>query len=132
MKQTRHISIYILSFLILYAGAGVSIFHHCCVKCENEKICCTACQNHEENHDNEDSCVCQSGCSVTVYSIDLIAKTIEDNHVSHPAFETNNRETSHILCATHGSTLLETRHNLPPPIAVNSRHYLALYSVLVI
>lgn len=76
MKRLRYILAVLLSLTVVYAGAGVSIVHYCCARCETAQACCTnGCakchKSHKTSHKPEKSCK-DEGCTATFYKVDLV------------------------------------------------------------
>ena len=136
MKRLRYIVIIVLSLLVVYAGVGVSVCS--CLTCEVAcVVCSTPCSGceHDENGLQADGCddpmtTCEDeGCSVTIYKVNL-AQQIAQVPISVPSFE--------LFCGLlpDFESLLpvgetETLYVVPPP-KIGSRHFLALYSTLLI
>lgn len=81
MKKLAYITALILSLLIIYSGAGVSIMHYCCARCETVQSCCdTGCPKCKKTHTCDSKKDCKSkGCTATIYKLDLMKHTIELN-----------------------------------------------------
>lgn len=135
MKRLRYIGIVILSLLVVYAGVGVSVCS--CLTCEVACfLCSTPCSTCE--HEDEDSAAtcedavatCEDeGCSFNIYKVNLAQQNAQAS-VSIPSFE--------LFCGLlpdFQSALPDSGEEVPtvvPPPPVGSRHFLALYSVLLI
>lgn len=131
MKRLRYIFAILFSLLIIYAGVGVSIVHYCCTVCETTHACCTnGCGKcHKSHHSSDESCQ-DEGCKATIYKVDLMKQTYRTSAptimlqlfcAKIPDF--------HDVLATSGEQ--EILYDLSPH-PVSSRHYLALYSILLI
>ena len=131
-------SLHIGSFIVpdgCYAGAGVSIVHYCCARCETAQACCTnGCakchKSHKTSHKPEKSCK-DEGCTATFYKVDLVKYSCESPVITVPVIQ--------LFC----EVLPDFQYSLPtrelkeasyavPPHPDSSRQYLALYSVLII
>ena len=85
MKRLAYITAVILSLLIIYSGAGVSIVHYCCSRCETVQGCCAdGCPKCKKSHtcDSKKDCR-EKGCTATIYKPDLM-KHISELTVSVP------------------------------------------------
>ena len=85
MKRLAYITAVILSLLIIYSGAGVSIVHYCCSRCEAVQGCCAdGCPKCKKSHtcDSKKDCR-EKGCTATIYKPDLM-KHISELTVSVP------------------------------------------------
>ena len=74
MKRLAYITAVILSLLIIYSGAGVSIVHYCCSRCEAVQGCCAnGCPKCKKSHtcDSKKDCR-EKGCTATIYKLDLM------------------------------------------------------------
>ena len=74
MKRLAYITAVILSLLIIYSGAGVSIVHYCCSRCETVQGCCAdGCPKCKKSHtcDSKKDCR-EKGCTATIYKPDLM------------------------------------------------------------
>ena len=106
MKELRYILAVLFSSLIIISGVGISVVQYCCAGCE-------------------------TGCTAVYYKVDFVKHAHES--VSFVPFLT-------LFC----EQLPLFDHSLPqvactprvvsgaPPYVVGSRHYLALYSTLLI
>ena len=135
MKRLRYILAVLLSLTVVYAGAGVSIVHYCCARCETAQACCTnGCakchKSHKTSHKPEKSCK-DEGCTATFYRVDLVKYSCESPVITVPVIQ--------LFC----EVLPDFQYSLPtrelkeasyavPPHPDSSRQYLALYSVLII
>ena len=85
MKRLAYITAVILSLLIIYSGAGVSIVHYCCSRCEAVQGCCAnGCPKCKKSHtcDSKKDCR-EKGCTATIYKLDLM-KHVSELTVSVP------------------------------------------------
>lgn len=140
MKRLRYILAVLLSLTIVYAGAGVSIAHYCCARCETTQACCAqGCEKCHKSHHNtshnshskhEKSCK-DKGCTATFYKVDLVKHSCENPVITVPVLQ--------LLCEAlpdFGSLMpAEDVHEVAytvPPHPDSSRRYLALYSILII
>ena len=116
MKRFRYILAVILSLLIVYVGAGVSVAQYCCSGCETANCCCADKCGFCGKFDFEFHKSCRGeGCTATIYKLDLVKQAFE----------------SDLLCALFRDEVLDPPYVIPPP-KTSSRHYLALYSTLLI
>lgn len=134
MKKLRYILMVILSLLMIYSGVGVSV-----CSCYTSEIACffcsTPCSSCENDNHSDGTCgdsdiTCDDeGCTVNVYKVDL-TKDNTQSSISVHSFE--------LFC----EFLPDFQSVLPlgetqslyvvPPCSVGSRHYLTLYSTLLI
>lgn len=134
MKKLRYILIIVLSLLVIYSGVGVSVCS--CFTCEIACFfCSTPCSSCENDNHSDGTCgdsdtTCDDeGCTVNVYKVDL-TKQNSQSLTSVLSFE--------LFC----ELLPDFQSALPlgevhapyvvPPCSVKARHYLALYSTLLI
>lgn len=136
MKRLRYIIMIVLSLLVVYSGVGVSVCS--CLTCEVAcAVCSTPCSGCEHDEDNSDGgCAADSdvtcrdeGCSINIYKVNLAQQSAQVP-ISIPSFE--------LFCGLlpDFESLLpvgeaEIPYVVPPP-KVGSRHFLALYSTLLI
>ena len=136
MKRYKNILILFLSFVFIYVGAGVSIIHFCSDGCKTIETCCTAhecCGKCENDHDSDHTAHFSHhhNCSTVVYRLDFIEHSVEDVNLSS-CFQLICQELPELLIPSDFISELPINHtNLSPP-PIGSRHYLALYSVLII
>ena len=70
MKRFRYILAVILSLLIVYVGAGVSVAQYCCSGCETANCCCADKCGFCGKFDFEFHKSCRGeGCTATIYKI---------------------------------------------------------------
>ena len=91
MKRLRYILAVLLSLTVVYAGAGVSIVHYCCARCETAQACCTnGCakchKSHKTSHKPEKSCK-DEGCTATFYKVDLVKYSCESPVITVPVIQ---------------------------------------------
>lgn len=70
------------------------------------------------------------GCTATIYKLDLVKQAFESS-VPAPVSVFLCNQVSELLCALFRDGVLEAPYVVPPP-KTSSRHYLALYSTLLI
>lgn len=133
MKGLRYILAVVLSLLIVYAGVGVSIVHHCCAKCETAQGCKSAdCAKCSEAHSKDSKDCTDKGCTTTLYKVDLVKHSVGTS-VTAPVMELFCNQLSPFFFApwanVQAEQLLCCVSSSPP---VSSRHYLALYSTFLI
>lgn len=131
MKRLRYIFATLFSLLIIYAGVGVSIVHYCCAGCEAAQTCCTnGCKKcHQSSHPMNKSCQ-DEGCTATVYKVDLVKQSCE---VAMPV------PVLQLVCILipgfqYYRAIAEPQDFISDlsPHPVSSRHYLALFSILIV
>lgn len=126
----------VLSLLVVYSGVGVSVCN--CLTCEVACfVCSTPCSGCEHDGGDSDSgcsadsdATCEDeGCSINIYKVNLAQQSAQAP-VSVPSFD--------LFCGLlpDFESLLpvgetEMPYVVPPP-KVGSRHFLALYSILLI
>ena len=132
MKELRYILAVPFSSLIIISGVGISVVQYCCAGCETTQSCCTSgCSKcHNAHRASRQTCK-DTGCTAVYYKVDFVKHAHES--VSFVPFLT-------LFC----EQLPLFDHSLPqvactprvvsgaPPYVVGSRHYLALYSTLLI
>lgn len=132
MKRLRHILALLLLLSVVYAGVGVSIVHYCCAGCAAGHACCTSgcarCSN--SHHGPEESCK-DDGCTATFYKVDLVKCPAENPVVTVPVIQLLCEVWQDFLCLLPADEAKEAAYAVPPH-PDSSRHYLALYSVLII
>ncbi len=139
MKRIYCISMLLCSLLIIYVGAGVAIIQYCCADCEilqkhsiGKHSCCPGGQDEMSGtfHPVCESCL-EGSCSSVIYKIDLIKHSPEK--ISEPTLI---QLPDRILPDFTFSSLFLAKSGflsyLPPPYYKTSRHYLSLYTVLLI
>ena len=131
MKRFRYIFAVILSLTIIYVGAGVSVVHYCCAACETAQSCCSnGCPKCRKSHQQPDKSCNEEGCTATIYKVDLMKHSCEAS-VNAPVIQLFCGLLPQLRNILYAGEWQETSYNVPPP-PVSSRHYLALYSVLLI
>lgn len=132
MKRLAYITALILSLLIIYSGAGVSIVHYCCARCETVKSCCkTGCPKCKKAHTCDSKKDCKSkGCTATIYKPDLMSHTAVLD-ISAPVVDLFCSRFCYLLTFTYSDKPVGyDTPTSPPPIC--SRQKLALYSTYLI
>ena len=80
MKRFRYILAVILSLLIVYVGAGVSVAQYCCSGCETANCCCADKCGFCGKFDFEFHKSCRGeGCTATIYKLDLVKQAFESS-----------------------------------------------------
>ena len=131
MKRFRYILAVILSLLIVYVGAGVSVAQYCCSGCETANCCCADKCGFCGKFDFEFHKSCRGeGCTATIYKLDLVKQAFESS-VPAPVSLLLCDQVSDLLCALFRDEVLDPPYVIPPP-KTSSRHYLALYSIFCI
>ncbi|WP_291530032.1 hypothetical protein [Bacteroides sp. UBA939] len=141
MKRLHYILVILLSLTIVYAGAGVSIVHYCCARCETAQACCTdgcaKCHKshkspkcHKFSHQPEKFCKYE-GCTATFYKVDLMRYSNESPVITVPVIQLLCEALPDFLYSLPAGELKEAAYFIPPH-PDSSRQYLALYSVLII
>lgn len=132
MKRLAYITALILSLLIIYLGAGVSIVHYCCARCETMQSCCdSGCPKCKKAHtcDSEKDCKTK-GCTATIYKLNLMKHSTELN-VSASVVDLFCEQFCYLLTFTYSDKPVEyATLTSPPPLC--SRQKLALYSTYLI
>lgn len=134
MKRLSYIIAVILSFLVIYSGAGVSIIHYCCTGCETVKSCCEedGCHKYsKKSHDCEPKKNCkEEGCTVTIYKLDLMKQTSElTGSVSMLTLFC--KQYCYLLTVPEADRVTDDS-NLPTPSPPCPRQMLAMHSVFLI
>lgn len=142
MKRLAYITALILSLLIIYTGAGVSIVHYCCARCEVVKSCCdTGCPKCKKTHacgskkdfgkDSRKDCKSE-GCSATIYKPDLMQHhSALGQAFTVPVMNLFCEQFCYLLTVAHSEQLINyDPTDSPPPVC--SRQMLALYSTYLI
>ena len=132
-KRLSYIIAVILSLLVIYTGAGVSIVHYCCARCETVKNCCaTGCPKCEKSHicDSKKDCK-DKGCSATIYKLDLMQHMTELT-VNVPVVNLFSDQFCYLLTtfAYADKPVEYATLTAPPPLC--QRQKLALYSTYLI
>lgn len=133
MKRISYITAVILSLLIIYTGAGVSIVHYCCARCETVKSCCaTGCPKCDKSHtcdSSKEDCK-DKGCSAAIYKLDLM-QHMTGLTVNVPVVELFSEHFCYLLTFAYADNPVEyDTLTVPPPLC--SRQKLALYSTYLI
>ncbi len=132
MKKLAYITALILSLLIIYSGAGVSIMHYCCARCETAQGCCdTRCPKCKKTHTCDSKKDCKAkGCTATIYKLDLMKHTTELK-VLPQAVDLFCAQFCYLLTYTYSDKPIEyDTPTSPPPLC--SRQKLALYATYLI
>ena len=132
MKKLAYITALILSLLIIYSGAGVSIMHYCCARCETAQGCCdTGCPKCKKTHTCDSKKDCKAkGCTATIYKLDLM-KHITELKVLPQAVDLFCAQFCYLLTYTYSDKPIEYyTPTSPPPLC--SRQKLALYATYLI
>lgn len=130
MKRLRYILPFVLSLLIIYTGVGVAICH--CLTCDMAcASCSTSCDSccDEPVADVPASCE-DEACAVDVYKVNLM-KQGNSLSVSTPSFDLFCKLLPASRVAISCGAVREVAYIVPPNPG-SSRHYLALYSLLLI
>ena len=131
MKRFRYIFAVILSLTIIYVGAGGSVVDYCCAACETAQNCCSnGCPKCRKSHQQSDKSCKEEGCTATIYKVDLMKHSCEAS-VSAPVMQLFCELLPQFRSILFMGEWQEISYNVPPH-PVSSRHYLALYSVLLI
>lgn len=131
MMRLRYILAAMLSLLIIYAGAGVSIVHYCCASCETAKACCTTgCPKCQKNHHRSNKSCKKDGCTATIYKVDLMKHSCEAS-VAASVMQLFCELLPDFQCCLSQNNMHEVSCNVPPS-PVSSRYYLTLFSTLLI
>ena len=128
-----YIAAMILSLLIIYSGAGVSIIQYCCASCETVHSCCdTGCPKCQKSHTCESEQGCkEEGCTATLYKLDLMQQHASELTVSVPVISLFCQQVVDLLAfASVEKSVENSKQFMPPPIC--SRQKLALYSTFLI
>lgn len=131
-EETSYITAVILSLLIIYSGAGVSIVHYCCSRCETVQGCCAdGCPKCKKSHtcDSKKDCR-EKGCTATIYKPDLM-KHISELTVSVPVITLFCEQYCQLFAFTSIDRTVDFS-SLPSPPPPCPRQKLALHSVFLI
>lgn len=132
MKRFRHIVAVLLSLAVVYAGAGVSIAHYCCNRCAAEQAhCLKGCARCDKSDSKPEKSGTSKGCTATYYKVNLAHYSCESSVVTVPVVQLLCETLLSFQCALPEAEQKEVAYTVPPH-PDSSRHYLALYSVLVI
>ncbi len=132
MKRLRYILAILFSFLIIVSGAGVFIVQYCCAGCEVEQSCCTSfCASCEHSHHSPEQSCKDTGCTAVHYKVDMVkyASEVSSFIPYHTLFCEQLPQLDVSLALNN--LVPESVYYIPPQ-PPGSRHYLALYSVLLI
>lgn len=132
MKGLRYILAVLLSLTVVYAGAGVSIVHYCCARCETAQACCAhgCAKCHKTHHQSQKTCK-DEGCTATFYKVDPVKYSCDSPVVSVPVVQLFCEALPNFRCSLPVGNLKELPYAVPPH-PISSREYLALYSILII
>lgn len=132
MKRLAYITAVILSLLIIYSGAGISIVQYCCAQCETVKNCCaTGCPKCKKMHtcDTKNDCK-EKGCTATIYKLDLMQHSVTSTDYA-PVINLLSEQFCYLLTFTYADKPVEYETlTYPPPLC--PRQKLALYSTYLI
>lgn len=132
MKKLRLILPILFSLLIIVSGAGVSIAHYCCAGCETEQSCCTTgCAHCQDTQDASKHSCQDTGCTTVHYKVDLV-KYAPDGVSVTPGVTLICAELPQLCSSLLAYFDEKIVPSSAPPLFVSSRHYLALYSILLI
>lgn len=116
MKRFRYILAVILSLLIVYVGAGVSVAQYCCSGCETANCCCADKCGFCGKFDFEFHKSCRGeGCTATIYKLDLVKQAFESS-VPAPVSLLLCDQVSDLLCALFRDEVLD-----PPDTATQDK-----------
>lgn len=126
----------ILSLTVVYAGAGVSIVHYCCARCETAQACCTqGCakchKSHHNTHHNQEKSCKDEGCTATFYKVELVKHSCESPAITLPVLQLLCEALPDFKSLMPAGDVQEVAYTVPPH-PVSPRRYLALYSVFII
>lgn len=130
MKSLRYILPLMLSLLIIYTGVGVSICS--CMLCERACfICATPCDSCHDSDQEALPAECEDGdCSVSLFKVNLMQQEAYASVVV-PTFDLFCGLLPAFQTTVFRSGVVEVPYVVPPNPS-SSRHYLALYSLLLI
>lgn len=132
MKKLRYILAILFSSLVIISGVGVSIMHYCCAGCETTQNCCsTGCAKCAPSHHSSHEGCKDTGCTLVHYKVDLV-KYAQDTLSILPTFTLVCEQLSLLSCTLPVVDRETEVISWAPPYSIGSRHYLALYSVLLI
>lgn len=127
MKRLRYVLMIALSLLVIYSGVGISVCS--CLTCEVAcLLCSTPCSGCDADEESDASCE-DEGCSINIYKVNLAQQNTQLS-ASISSFE--------LFCGLLSDfqfTRLCGELEIPyvvPPSPDGSRHFLALYSILLI
>lgn len=132
MKRFAYITAVILSLLIIYSGAGVSIVHYCCSRCEAVQNCCASgCPKCKKSHSCDAKKDCKTrGCTATIYKLDLM-KQASESVTSVPMLTLFCEQCCQLLAAVSIHQSVDYS-SLPSPPPLSPRQKLTLHSVFLI
>ncbi len=132
MKELRYILAVLFSSLIIISGVGVSVVQYCCAGCETTQSCCASgCSKCHDTHRASQKTCKDTGCTAVYYKVDFVKNAHESVSFVPPLtlfceqlpfFDYSVPQVAHIPKFILGA----------PPYSVGSRHYLTLYSILLI
>lgn len=153
MKRLRYILACFISFLIIYMGAGVAVMQYCCARCEviehgaPVEEGCETCRMHHQiasccassygecgiKHSQEVVSCVGKGCSAKIYELDSMEHSMSTAVFVPPVIQLFIQEFPDMLCALQGNKEADEAFYLDSsPHPVSSRHYLSLFSTLLI
>ncbi|WP_071146368.1 hypothetical protein [Bacteroides ihuae] len=155
MKRLRYIFACFISFLIIYMGAGVAVMQYCCAQCElmdhsttAQETGCAACRVHQQTasccassvsdecdvkHSPESASCIGKGCSAKIYELDFMEHSVSTAVFAPPVIQLFLQEFPDILCALQGNDKSSDAFHIDlSPHPASSRHYLSLFSTLLI
>lgn len=133
MKELRYILAVLFSSLIIISGVGVSIIHYCCAGCETTQNCCTAgCSKCRKTHDSSQTSCKDTGCTAVHYKVDMVKYAHESSSPLLPLLFFCELPPLPSYTLPQAEDRTPERNLGAPPYASGSRHYLALYSILLI
>lgn len=135
MKRLRYILMIVLSLLVIYSGVGISV----CSCFTSEVGClfcstpCSDCHHGDEEEGatcDESAASCEDeGCYLNIYKVNLAQQSVQAS-VSIPSFELFYGLLPDFLSVLPDRGA-EAPFAVPPPL-MEPRHFLALYSTLLI
>ncbi|MBD9144864.1 MAG: hypothetical protein EGP81_04795 [Bacteroides clarus] len=132
MKRLRYIFAILMSSLIIISGAGVSIIHYCCSGCRMEQRCCTSgCSECEKVHYASQETCKDTGCTTVHYKVDVV-KHVQEASSTVPVCTLYCEQLPQFGCLLPVELPVTGTQVYSPPRYCGSRHYLALYSTLLI
>ena len=132
MKRLRYIFAILMSSLIIISGVGISIIHYCCSGCQTEQRCCTSgCPECERAHRSSQETCKDTGCTTVHYKVDMV-KHVQESSPIVPVYVLYCEKLPQFVCPLpSGETAAEFQVYSPHRYS-GFRHYLALYSILLI
>ena len=131
MKRLRYILAVVLSLVVVHAGAGVSIVHYCCSRCESVEACCThGCDKCQKTHHHSEKSCKDEGCTATFHKVELVKQAVE-SIFTVPFMPLVYEQLPDYQSAPLQAEVVGVPLQIPPPV-IHPRIYLALYSVLLI